>query len=238
MVTEKVYWLDAYKKEIQSRIAAKSGNSIELERTIFYPTGGGQPCDIGTISSGGTQYEVIEVKRSGESIIHLLESEPSFNNGQEINCKIDWERRYAHMRYHTATHVVGGIATKKYGAMFTGGQMYTDRSRFDFDMQTLDRKLATEIVAESQAVIDQNLDVVARMLTREQAESMPNVARTAPGQDLMGKLDSLRVVEIVGFDLQLDGGTHVANTREIGKIELSNFENKGSHRKRMEIVIK
>lgn len=238
MGTEKVYWLDAYKKELQSRVISSNGNAIELDGTIFYPSGGGQPCDTGTITVEGKDYGVIDVKKSADSILHILELEPQFGEGSASYSRINWERRYAHMRYHTATHVVGGIATKKYGAMFTGGQMYSDRSRFDFDMNTLDRNLATEIVEESQRVIDQNLDVISKMVTQEEAASMPKIARTVPGQDLMGKLEALRIVEIVGFDMQLDGGTHVANTREIGKIELSNFENKGSHRKRMEIRIK
>lgn len=237
-MVEKEYWLDSYKKELDAKITAVASEGIELDKTIFYPTGGGQPCDLGTLTAVNAEYQVTDVKKSGESILHFLDPKPTFGMGDAVHCKIDWNRRYSLMRYHTATHVVGGIATKKYGAMFTGGQMYTDRSRFDFDMQSLDRKLAAEIVEESQKIIDNNLDVVARMLTREEAESIPNLARTAPGQDLMGKLTSFRVVEIMGFDAQLDGGTHVSNTREIGKLELSNFENKGSRRKRMEIIIK
>lgn len=237
-MVEKIYWSDSYKKDLHAKVTAVTSNSIELDSTIFYPTGGGQPCDTGTITVDTTEYKVTDVKKTDESIMHFLEPDPSFNNDANAHCKIDWDRRYAHMRYHTATHVVGGIATAKYGAMFTGGQIYMDRSRFDFDMQTLDRKLATEIVEESQHVIDKNLDVISKMLTKEEAMTIPNLARTMPGNELMNKLSSFRVVEIVGFDMQLDGGTHVSNTKEIGKLELSNFENKGSKRKRMEIVIK
>ncbi|MGI0100726.1 MAG: alanyl-tRNA editing protein [Candidatus Micrarchaeaceae archaeon] len=237
-MTKKIYWTDAYRKELNSIIVSKSQNVIELDETIFYPTGGGQPCDTGTISLDDESHDVVETKKSGETVLHVLEAEPDFKEGDVVHSMIDWEKRYAHMRYHTATHIVGGIATGRYGAMFTGGQIYADRSRFDFDMQKLDRKLAEEMVVESQRVINQNLDVVARVLTREEAMNIPNIARTAPGQELMGRLTSFRVVEITGFDMQLDGGTHVSNTREIGQLELSSFENKGSRRKRMEIRLR
>jgi misacylated tRNA(Ala) deacylase len=237
-MVEKIYWIDSYKKDLDAKVTAVSPNGIELDSTIFYPTGGGQPCDTGKITVGNTDYKVTEVKKIEESIMHFLDPNPNFDKNADAHCKIDWERRYAHMRYHTATHVVGGLAIAKYGAMFTGGQIYADRSRFDFDMQSLDRKLATEIVEESQHIIDKNLDVVSKMLTKEEATAIPNLARTLPGNELMNKLSSFRVVEIVGFDMQLDGGTHVSNTKEIGKLELLNFENKGSKRKRIEIVIK
>ncbi len=237
-MVEKVYWLDAYKKELDSVVTATLSNGIELDKTIFYPTGGGQPCDTGTITVNGSAYNVTDVKKLEDSIVHFLDKQPDFYDGDTVRCKIDWDRRYAHMRYHTATHVVGGLATAKYGAMFTGGQIYTDRSRFDFDLKSLDRKLALEIVEESQQIIDKNLDVVSKILTKEEAVSIPNLARTLPGNELMEKLSSFRVVEIMDFDMQLDGGTHVLNTKEVGTIELSNFENKGSKRKRMEIKIK
>lgn len=237
-MTEKIYWLDQYKKELIARVSSKNSNILELDRTIFYPTGGGQPCDIGTISSNGKTYNVTDVKKSGNSILHTLDSVPDFDIGTEVECKIDWNSRYALMRYHTATHIVGGLATTKYGAMFTGGQLYPDRARFDFDLQSLDRNLATELVAESQKIIDRNLDVVAKILSKDEAMKIPDLARTEPGRELIKSMETVRVVEIVGFDMQLDGGTHVSNTKEIGKLELSNFENKGSRRKRMEIIIK
>jgi len=237
-MAEKLFWTDAYMKELDSKITAKTSNIIELDKTIFYPTSGGQPCDTGVISVDGKSYKVIEVKKSGDSVLHVLDSEPDFEVGASVHSKIDWDKRYAHMRYHTATHVVGGIATTKYGALFTGGQIYGDRSRFDFDLQTLDRALAAKWVEESQNIIDQNLDVVARILTKDEAKAIPDLARTVPGRELMEHLTTFRIVEIVGFDLQLDGGTHVLNTKEIGKLELSNFENKGSKRKRMEITLK
>ena len=237
-MTEKIYWEDAYKKELEATVTHQEDNRIELDKTIFYPTGGGQPCDTGTLSANGASYNVTDVKKSGESIIHILDSNPAIQTGERLQCKIDWNRRYAHMRYHTAAHVVGGIATTKFGAMFTGGQIYHDRARFDFDLQSLDRALALKLVEESQGIINKNLEVIAKILSKEEALAIPNLARTEPGRELIKSMETIRVIEIVGFDMQLDGGTHVSNTREIGQIELSNFENKGSRRKRMEIIIK
>jgi misacylated tRNA(Ala) deacylase len=237
-LTEKIYWLDAYKKELDSKVTSVNSNIVELDRTIFYPAGGGQPSDMGTIVANGKSYNVIDVKKAGNSVLHVLDPVPDFEVGTEVSSKIDWNRRYALMRYHTATHVVGGLATTRYGAMFTGGQLYPDRARFDFDLQSLDRNLALKLVEDSQRIIDQNLDVVAKILSKEEAMNIPNLARTVPGQELLKSMETVRVVEIVGFDLQLDGGTHVSNTKEIGKLELSNYENKGSRRKRIEIILK
>lgn len=237
-MVEKVYLTDAYKREINAIVTASSPKEIELDRTIFFPTGGGVPCDTGTIEIKGSKYRVVEVRKREESVIHILDSDGEINIGDQARCTLDWERRYAHMRYHTATHVVGGVIEKKYDAMYTGGQIYSDRARFDFDIPDFTREKALEVITESQKVIDANRDVIARIISKEEAISIPNLARTAPGRELLQKLETIRVVDIVGFDLQLDGGTHVANTREIGRVELSDFLNKGSKRKRIEIILK
>jgi misacylated tRNA(Ala) deacylase len=237
-MVEKIYLVDAYRKELEATITASSPKEFELDRTIFYPTGGGVPCDTGTVLIEGSKYNVVEVKKSEDDVIHVLGSDAAVQTGDHIKCMLDWERRYAHMRYHTAAHVVGGVIEKKYGAMYTGGQIYHDRARFDFDVPNFSREVALEAIMESQRVIDEKRDVIAKIIPKDEALKIPNLARTAPGLELLKKLDIIRVVEIVGFDTQLDGGTHVANTSEIGKVELSNFENKGSKRKRMEIILK
>jgi misacylated tRNA(Ala) deacylase len=237
-ITEKIYLNDAYKKEIEAVVTAVNSKEIELDRTIFYPTGGGVLNDTGTISLNGNGYKVIDVKKTDDKVIHILEAESDLKVGDRVLCRIDWDRRYALMRYHTATHVVGGVIEKKYDAMYTGGQIYTDRARFDFDIPNFSREAALEVLAESQKIIDANREVFAKILPKDKALAIPNLARTEPGRELLKKLDVIRVVEINDFDLQLDGGLHVANTSEIGRVELSNFENKGSKRKRMEIILK
>jgi misacylated tRNA(Ala) deacylase len=237
-ITEKVYLKDAYRKEIEAVVTAVNSKEIELDRTIFYPTGGGVLNDTGTISLNGNGYKVVDVKKTDGKVIHILEAESDLKIGDKVLCKIDWDRRYALMRYHTATHVVGGVIEKKYDAMYTGGQIYTDRARFDFDIPNFTKEAALEVLVESQKIIDANREVFAKILPKGEALAIPNLARTEPGRELLKKLDVIRVVEIKDFDLQLDGGLHVANTSEIGKVELSNFENKGSKRKRMEIILK
>ncbi len=236
-MVDKIYLVDAYRKELESKVTARNAREIELESTIFYPTGGGEPCDTGTISLNGTTSKVLDVKKEGDRVVHTLEAEPSFKVGDTVKCVIDWERRYTYMRHHTAIHVIGGIMESKHGAMFTGGQIGLEKSRFDFDMPSLNRELAEAIVKESQQVIDKNLNVVAKVISKEEALAMPNLARTEPGKKLLESLLEIRVVDIEGFDVQMDGGTHVKNTREIGKVMLTNFENKGAHRKRIEIAL-
>jgi len=237
---EKIYLFDAYKRETEAVITAVNSKEIETDKTVFYPTGGGVLNDTGTISLNGNgySYKVIDVKKAEDRVLHILEAEPDLKIGDRVTCRIDWERRYALMRYHTAAHVVGGVIEKRYGAMYTGGQIYTDRARFDFDVPNFTKEAASEALTESQKVIDSNRDVFAKILSKEEALAIPNLARTEPGRELLKKLEIIRVVEIKDFDLQLDGGLHVANTREIGRLELSNFENKGSRRKRMEIILK
>lgn len=244
-MTEKIYLTDAYRKELDAHIIASSSNEVELDKTIFYPTGGGQPCDLGTLSINGSHYNVTEVKKDNGKVIHILDRNPYSDIGSPVHQKIDWDRRYAHMRYHTALHVLDGILEKHVdGKVFnaaegaiTGGQIYHDRARIDFDIPGFGRELARQLIDSAQRFIDEGHSVSARILTREEAEGMPNLARTEPGRELLKKLAEIRVVEISGLDMQLDGGTHVANTKEIGKINLSKYESKGSRRKRVEIVL-
>ena len=205
--------LDAYTKELDTRITAKNSKELELESTIFYPTGGGEPCDNGTISSNGKIYNVIDVKKENDRVIHILDSEPELQIGDQIHCTIDWQRRYTFMRHHTGIHVIGGIMESKYNAMFTGGQIGLEKSRFDFDMPQLNKELAENIVKEAQEIVDKNLNVTARVISREDALKIPNLARTEPGRKLIEALPMVRVVDIEGFDVQMDGGTHVKNTK-------------------------
>jgi len=236
-MVEKLYLSDSYLKEFDATVTSISGNNVELDRTAMYPTGGGQPCDTGVIKAGEKTYEVIEVKNSDNGIIHVLGRQPEFSVGTKVHCSINWQRRYAHMRYHTAVHIIGGIITKKYGGMYTGGQIYEDRARDDYDMPSLNRETAAKIIEEAQAVADEGHRVLVKMLSKEEAMKIESIARTAPGEELLKTLSTVRVIEIEGFDAQMDGGTHVSNTKEVGKMVLTGFENKGSHRKRIEIKL-
>lgn len=236
-MVEKIYLSDAYLKELDTKVATKNSKEIEFESTVFYPTGGGEPCDNGTISANGKTYNVVDVRKEGDKVIHTLDVESELQPGDQVHCVIDWNRRYTYMRHHTGIHVVAGIMEQKYGAMFTGGQIGIEKSRFDFDMPQLTRELAEQIINESQKIIDKHLNVTAKVISKEDALKIPNLARTEPGRKLLESLPVIRVVDIEGFDVQMDGGTHVKNTSEIGKLLLTNFENKGTHRKRIEITV-
>jgi misacylated tRNA(Ala) deacylase len=141
------------------------------------------------------------------------------------------------MRHHTALHVIDAVVYHGYKGNITGGQIYTNRARLDFDVPDLNKEKVIEIICRAQVLVDKGLPVSAKMLSQEEALKIPDLARTKPGEELLRSLQTVRVVEISGLDFQMDGGTHVANTKEIGKIELSSYENKGATRKRIEIVL-
>ncbi len=244
-MTRKIYWEDAYKKELDASVVSVEGQTITFDGTVFYPTGGGQPCDQGSITVSGEKYPVIEAKKDRDDVVHISDRTINARVGDSAHLEIDWRRRYAHMRYHTALHVLDGIleatdAGKSFNASpgaITGGQIYTDRARIDFDLQDFSRGRAQQLVELAQSFINEGHEVIARLLTKEEALSTPNLARTEPGRELLRRLEVIRVIEISGLDMQLDGGTHVSNTKEIGRIALSNFESKGARRKRIEIKL-
>ncbi len=237
-MTEKLYLSDSYAKEFEAKVTQIEGNEVRLDRTAFFPTGGGQLCDTGTLESGGRAYKVVETAKSGDEVIHKLEAADGLNVGDSVKGRIDWKRRYALMRLHTALHVMDAVVVKNYSnGQITGGQIYEHKARIDFDMEGVSRELVEKIISESQKIVDEGHPVKIRFLSREEAAKVEGLARTAPGAELLKKLDIVRVVDIGEHDFQLDGGTHVANTKEIGKIRLIGYENKGSKRKRIEIAV-
>lgn len=209
-----------------------------LDKTCFYPAGGGQPHDLGIISFNGQEHKVIEVKKGeNEEVLHLLDSIAPIGVGDKIRGFIDWNRRYMHMRHHTALHVMDAIVEKEQHAGITGGQIYVEKARLDFNFPGLNKEKSLEIIAKAQEIIDRCVPVIIKTLTRDEALAIPGLARTQPGEELLRRLDHIRVVEISGIDAQMDGGLHVSNTKEIGKIRLLSYENKGASRKRIEISV-
>ncbi len=239
-MTEKLYLKDSYLKEFEAKVVSlnESEKLVELDKTAFYPTGGGQPSDTGIIEFDGRSYEVLDVSKSGDKVFHKVSDISGLSEGSIIKGKVDWDKRYQHMKYHTALHIIDGVVFHDGNGSMTGGQIYDDRARADFDIPGLDKDKVLKILEKSQEVIDKSLPIKVKFLTKEEALKVPELARTEPGKELMKKLDTFRVIDIEGFDFQLDGGTHVKNTSELGKIELSKYENKGSHNKRIEITLK
>lgn len=238
-MTEKLYWKDQNIAEFEAKVVSVSENTVTLDRTAFYPRGGGQPCDTGMLASNERTFPVSSVEKSGDDVIHTLSSEPMPELGEVVVGKIDWNRRYSHMRYHTAIHVLDGIVTQRHGSegMLTGGQIYEDRARIDFDMPDLTKEKIQELIAEANSVISSGLRVYAKVISSHEAMKMPNISRTLPGRELLEKLESIRIVVIDGLDEQADGGTHVSNTREVGRLVFRKLENKGKRNKRVEFFL-
>ena len=168
-----------------------------------------------------------------------MESAEGLNAGDAVIGTVDWEKRYAYMKYHTSIHIFDGIVITQHAneGLSTGSQIYSDRARIDFDMPELNKELAQKILDQTNRIIGEGRKIIVKEVGREEALQMPHLVRTEPGRELMKKLDTVRVVEIEGLDMQMDGGLHVLNSNEIGKLALSSFTNKGSHSKRVELKI-
>lgn len=233
-MTTWLFWQDAYMKEFDAKVVSINDSEVVLDQTCFYPTGGGQIFDTGEI--GGMK--VIEARKDeNENVYHKIEGQPSFSAGDSVHCKIDWERRYSIMRLHTSAHIISAVLVKNFGnILFTGSQIYPDRARMDFNLEKIDDEIMKKIEEKSNEVVKMNLPITSRIITREEVESSPNLKRLADTIHY-DKYKTFRVVEIKDFDVQLDGGTHVANTREVGNIKILKRENKGKNNRRITIIV-
>ncbi len=225
-MTRKLFWEDSYLKEFEAKVLSIQGNKVILDQTCFYPKGGGQSCDTGEIEG----IKVIETLKENEDIIHVLEKEPFLKVNDLVKGKIDWERRYKLMRMHTAAHMISAIINKETGAMITGNQLDLEKSRIDYSLENFDRALIEECIRKANEEAAKGLEVKTYFLKREEAEKIPSITKLAKG---LPNLKEFRIVEIVRLDLQADGGTHVKNTSEIGKIKIVEMENKGKNNRRI-----
>lgn len=232
MRTELLYLDDSYLKEFDAKVIDVKDNGVLLDRTAFYPGGGGQPCDTGKLFFNGKESRVVDMRR--EDALHILEGEIP-EKGSCVHGIIDWERRYRIMRTHTAVHVISGVAYKNFGVIITGNQLYEGRARIDLSFENMRRELAERIIEESNRVIEEDLEVRWYYISREEFKRRPELMRVNPR--LYEKYEKIRVVEIVGFDIQADGGTHVKHLKEIGKISLEKYESKGRKNKRIYITL-
>lgn len=233
--TEPLYLRDAYLKEFDARVVASEGTEVALDRTALYPGGGGQPEDHGTLSFGDTSRAVSGSRKDGALIWHQLDGEAPAP-GTEVHGVIDWDRRYAFMRTHTALHIFCGIAWRDYGAKVTGGAMGELTGRMDFEFENLSRDLVDEVQAKVNAEVAAGHPIEVRFLDRAAADVDPDLIRTKVNL-LPRDITEVRVVDIVGLDAQADGGTHVASTSEVGHIEITGYKSKGKANKRLEIAL-
>ncbi len=234
--TEQLYATDAYLRAFDAVVEGVTADGgLILDRTAFYPTGGGQPHDLGTLSWQAGTVNVVEVRRSGALVTHRLEGENP-GPGTPVHGELDWDRRYALMRHHTALHSMSGVIYQLYGSTVTGGQMYPDRARMDFLLPDLSPERLQRIEERTNELLIEGHPVSVHFLPRDEAFQIPDLIRTRVNL-LPEGIETIRVVNIEGVDQQADGGTHVANTREVGRVRIVGSENKGKGNKRIEIVL-
>lgn len=234
-MTELLYHTDAYLAVFDATVTAVDGAGVVLDRTAFYPGGGGQPHDLGTLAAGGRTWNVIRTRRAGAGVLHELDAEPP-PAGTPVRGALDWDRRYKLMRTHTAMHVLCGVVFRDWGASVTGGNMEPLRGRMDFEFETMRQELVREIEARVNAEVAAAREVRASVLTREAAGRIPDLIRTKVNL-LPPDIPEVRTIEIVGLDLQADGGTHVASTREVGHVRIVDYKSKGKINKRLELAL-
>jgi misacylated tRNA(Ala) deacylase len=234
-MTDLLYHHDSYLKEFEAVVIDAAENSVELDRTAFYPGGGGQPHDVGVVVAGGLDYPVTRVGSSGGRIMHQIDG-PIPRAGTPITGKVDWERRYELMRTHTALHILCGVVWRDYGALVTGGDMRPGEARMDFELEQMSAQFAQEIEERINQEVTAAREILVNKVTREEAEEIPDLIRTKINL-LPPGIREVRTIDISGLDLQADGGTHVANTLEVGEIRVTGHESKGRTNKRLRIAL-
>ena len=232
-----LYMDDSYTTDFTATIAEVTDkDEVVLDRTLFYPTGGGQPNDTGVIRSADMSWNVSKVRKRGPTVFHTIEGENTPSVGDEVSASIDWDRRYKLMRTHTALHVLCGVIFKEYGASVTGANIQLDKARMDFELGDLNPERVEHIENRVNEEIDAHRPVTWKSVPREEAFQIPDLIRTKINL-LPPQIEEVRIVEIDGVDLQADGGTHVRNTEEIGHIRVIGTRSKGRSNKRIEIEL-
>lgn len=235
-MTELLYLTDAYLQRFEATVVSHVDGGVVLDRTAFYPGGGGQPADEGALSSGGQRWRVQTVKRVQGEPVHYLEGDALPAVDTPVTGQLDWERRYRLMRTHTAMHVLCGVIWRDYGASVTGGNMEPLSGRMDFEFETMRAELVGEIEQAVNAEVAAARPVTVRILPRAEAFQIPDLIRTKINL-LPEGIEEVRTVELKGLDLQADGGTHVANTREVGPMRIVDYKSKGKINKRIYVEL-
>jgi misacylated tRNA(Ala) deacylase len=242
-MTDAICYRDAYARATEATVErvdeTPDGTVVVLDRTVFYPGGGGQPADVGTIRAldRDVTWEVRSARKMGDAIAHLYaRAEDPPTEGERVSVEIDWERRHRLMRTHTALHTLCGVVWRDHGALVTGGNMEPLSGRMDFEFETMSGELVGSIEARVNEELRRSRPVHVRVLPRDEAFAIPDLIRTKVNL-LPPGIEEVRVIEIEGLDLQADGGTHVANTREVGRVQVTGYESKGRINKRIRIAV-
>jgi misacylated tRNA(Ala) deacylase len=234
-----LYQTDSYLREFNGQVTAadEAKRTVVLDRSAFYPGGGGQPCDTGHLSLEPFTWEVTRVRKGPAGVEHTLgDSDPLPAVGAILHGMLNWEHRYQLMRTHTALHILCGVVFRDYGAQVTGGDMEPLKGRMDFEFESLTHDLVQVIEETVNREVKQDHPIKVQILPREQAFAIPDLIRTKINL-LPSDIQEVRVVELVGLDLQADGGTHVHKTGEVGHIKVADYKSKGKINKRIYIDI-
>jgi len=235
-MTELLYFTDSYLRRFDAVVVDRDAERVVLDRTAFYPTGGGQPHDRGWLQTrAGDRLEVVAVRREGSQVWHTCPGHP-FQVGDPVHGDIDWERRYALMRTHTAMHVLSAVIWRDHGAAVTGSSMEPLRGRMDFELAEMRADFARAIEHATNEALRGDHPVEVAVLPRREAERIPDLIRTKVNL-LPPGIEEIRTVHIVGVDLQADGGTHVRQTGEVGAIRVVDSRSKGKLFKRLVIEV-
>ena len=234
-MTELLYYSESYLKQFEATVTDVVAGGVVLNRTAFYVGGGGQPADSGVLTVGSREYSVTGIKRVDGQFVHLISGElPS--QSSIVKGQIDWERRYLLMRTHSALHILCGVVWRDYGARVTGGDMKPGEGRMDFEFESFSAEFVDELEAKINAEVKKHLEIRINRLSREEADQEPDLIRTKVNL-LPSDIQEIRTIDIDGLDLQADGGTHVANTQEVGTIKVVGHESKGRINKRIRIAL-
>lgn len=234
-MTEILCHEDSYLRQFDANVSKTTTKGVVLDRTAFYPGGGGQPSDTGVLVSEGLEYRVVRLLKLGADYLHEIDGNfPEV--GSSVHGKLDWERRFQLMRTHTALHIMCGVVWRDYKAKVTGGGMKPLMARMDFELEHMSKDFAVEVENMINTEVVLGRDVSINTLPREEAFQIPDLIRTKINL-LPKSIEKVRVVNIQGLDLQADGGTHVANTSEVGCVRLVGHESKGRINKRLRIEL-
>ena len=238
-MTQLLYQTDSYLQNFSATVTAVDAaqRAVVLDKTAFYPGGGGQPNDTGALTVNGVTYPVVKALKAGEAVLHILGGDTQLPEpGASVQGQLEWEHRYKLMRTHTMLHILCGVIFRDYGAQVTGGNMEPLKGRMDFEFETLHKDFVQEVQAAVNKEVAAAHPVQVRILPREEAFQIPDLIRTKINL-LPEGIAQVRVVEIVGLDLQADGGTHVRNTSEVGNIRVTDYKSKGKINKRMYVEL-
>jgi len=230
-MTDLLYLEDSYLRECDAKVTTVSkGKYVVLDRTIFYPKGGGQPYDTGQILKDDHIFNVVYVGKFSGQVSHEVDHE-GLKVGDDVHCVLDWEQRYRLMRSHTSAHCFASLLCNGTGALVTGNQLDVDKVRFDFSLENFDRNILETYIDKANQLFKKDIPVKWYVLPRKEALEIPGVIKMA--EAFPPHIPKLRIVELVGIDKQADGGTHVKNLKEVGQIKLIKCANKGKNNRRV-----